>query len=133
MARFKLDHLEPTGTIEHTMTGIVLCPSVDPHPVVLILKHAGKANERYHKALKNAQARGKTDELALVAIFSKTVCEGWRHVYDDSGKLVAFSPEEAEQLFTDLIEAKRHDAIAEALVKASDPNVFTNRDDLGKE
>jgi hypothetical protein len=132
MTRFKVDHLEPTGTIEHTMRGIVLAPSVDPHAVVLILKHAGKANERYQKALKNALARGQLDERATIKIFAATVCEGWKHVYDAEGKPVPYSPEDLEQLLGDLLDKNRHDAVSAAIDRASDPHPFTARDDLGK-
>lgn len=132
MSRFKVEHLKPTGTIEHTMTGIVLAPDVDPHPVVLVLRHTGKANERFHKQFKNAQTRGKTDSRTLASIFARTVVADWKHVYDDSGKPVTFSPNDAESLFEELIDADREPDLIEAFNKASDLNRFAGRDELGK-
>lgn len=133
MARFKTAHLAPEGTIRHTMDGIVLAPHIDPKPVVLILKHAGKSNERFRKALTNAQAKGKTDEASTIELFARTVIDGWEHVYDDQGKPVVFSPEECIDLFNSLVDANRHEAVIAAMNKASDPNPFAAKDELGKE
>lgn len=130
---FKTAHLAPEGTIRHTMEGIVLAPHIDPKPVVLILKHAGKSNERFRKALENARAKGKTDEASMIEIFARTVIEGWEHVYNDQDKPVPYSPEECIDLFNSLVDANRHSSVIAAMEKAGDPNPFASKDALGKE
>lgn len=133
MARFKLDHLKPAGTIEHTMLGVPpLAPDVDPHPIVLVLQHAGKSNDKYRREMKNADARGaETPERA--AIFARTVVVGWKHVYDGEGKPVAFSPEEASELFGQLLDLGYEADVTEAFVKAHETKRFAARSDVGKE
>lgn len=133
MARFKLDHLKPNGTIEHTMIGIVCHPAADAHPVVLVLQHAGEANDKYHRQLKNAQLRGAADSATIAGVFARTVVVDWKHVYDEQGNPVPFSAKDAEEFFSDLIEAGRESDVAFALAKAGDPNRFTaERVEVGK-
>lgn len=133
MARFKLDHLKPVGTIEHTMTGIVCSPDTDAHPVVLVLQHAGEANDKYQRQLKNATLRGEADASTIAGIFARTVVVDWKHVYDPEGKPVPFTAKDAEEFFDDLIDIGREADVALALAKAGDPNRFTaSRVDVGK-
>lgn len=133
MARFKLDHLKPAGTIEHVMTGVPpLAPDVDPNPIALQLQHAGKGNDKYRREMKNADARG-ADSHERAGIFARTVVTGWKHVYDAEGKPVAFSPEEAGDLFGQLIDLGYESDVLEALLKAHETKRFAGHADVGKE
>lgn len=130
---FDFDHLEPTGTIEHTLVGVHVPPS-NKNPVILELAHAGQGNERYLKAVKNAAAKGAVSEADTVAIFAKTVCRGWKNVLDLAGKPVPFTPALAESMLLKLLEKNRNDIVARALDRAAETHRFVRGgDDLGKE
>ena len=130
---FDFGHLEPVGTIDHTLTGVHI-PPTNPEPVVLELRHAGKGNERFTKALKNAAAKGKTGEELFVSIFAKTVVCGWRNVKKLDGRDVEFSPQAVEEMLRRLLEANRGDIVSRAIAHAGDADRFVaGADELGKE
>ncbi len=130
---FDFGHLEPVGTIDHTLVGVHIPPS-NPEPVVLELRHAGEGNERYMKAVKNASAKGKASEQVVVSIFAKTVVSGWRNVKMIDGRDVPFSPAAIEEMLLRLLDAKRGDIVSRALSRAAETDRFVaGADELGKE
>lgn len=77
---------------------------------VFIVKRAGGSNKDYDKALDRARRPFKADivtnnlngeqvNTVLVEAFLDSVLVGWKNLYDDNGKEISYSVEEARKLY----------------------------------
>lgn len=125
--------LEPTGTARHTMPGVHVGSD---HPVVLILKPAGRPNPAYMSAMRKFRDRNDPEEsdLATAAIVARTVITGWEHVFKD-GNPVPYSTAAGEEVLGALIRRKRSDVFLGVLRFATNMENFgpqIDPDDVGK-
>jgi hypothetical protein len=118
--------LTPRGTARYTLRQVHI--RRNPEPVVLVVKPATEANERYQNAVLKAPKAATSAEFMKqsASLFAKHVVTGWENVLGADGKPVAYTPEGGEELLHRLIDAKRADDIVAGLfIFARTPDNFT--------
>ena len=119
---FKIQNLQPHGTVRFVLTG-VRTPGA-PRDAALILKHAGKGNPGWESARRkidaNAKARAGAAEAEeilplLIEPFAKHVVEGWEDVNDENGKPETITSAKCEEFLRYVIEMGGSDIVDQAI------------------